>query len=123
MTVKIVTDSVADLPSQVVKELDITVISILVRWGEELYRDGIDREHCSIFHSLGNDSPAHSFTRSIMCNCRARNRYCLVRWHKRNFGRIAVNGGRHSAPAVKVLPLIAPRKEYLAGKHLQPTMA
>jgi len=42
MTVKIVTDSVADLPSQVVKELDITVIPILVRWGEELYRDGID---------------------------------------------------------------------------------
>jgi DegV family protein with EDD domain len=42
MTVKIVTDSVADLPSQVVKELGITVISILVRWGEELYRDGID---------------------------------------------------------------------------------
>ena len=42
MTVKIVTDSVADLPSQVVKELGITVIPILVRWGEELYRDGID---------------------------------------------------------------------------------
>ena len=42
MTVKILTDSVADLPSQVVKELDITVIPILIRWGEELYRDGID---------------------------------------------------------------------------------
>lgn len=42
MTVKIVTDSVADLPSQVAKELDITVVPILVRWGEELYRDGID---------------------------------------------------------------------------------
>jgi DegV family protein with EDD domain len=42
MTVKIVTDSVADLPSQVVKELDITVVPILIRWGEELYRDGID---------------------------------------------------------------------------------
>ena len=42
MTVKIVTDSVADLPSQVVKELDITIIPILIRWGEELYRDGID---------------------------------------------------------------------------------
>jgi len=42
MTVKIVTDSVADLPSQVVKELGITVIPILVRWGEEIYRDGID---------------------------------------------------------------------------------
>jgi DegV family protein with EDD domain len=42
MTVKILTDSIADLPSQVVKELDITVVPILVRWGEELYRDGID---------------------------------------------------------------------------------
>jgi len=42
MTVKIVTDSVADLPSEVVKELGITVIPILVRWGEEIYRDGID---------------------------------------------------------------------------------
>jgi DegV family protein with EDD domain len=42
MTVKIVTDSVADLPSQVVEELDITVVPIIVRWGEELYRDGID---------------------------------------------------------------------------------
>ncbi len=42
MTVKIVTDSVADLPPQVAKELGITVIPILIRWGEELYRDGID---------------------------------------------------------------------------------
>lgn len=42
MTVKIVTDSVADLPSQVVKELGITVIPLLVRFGTELYRDGID---------------------------------------------------------------------------------
>jgi DegV family protein with EDD domain len=42
MKVKIVTDSVADLPSQVAKGLDITVIPIIVRWGDELYRDGID---------------------------------------------------------------------------------
>jgi DegV family protein with EDD domain len=42
MTVKIVTDSVADLPPNIVKELDITVIPILLRWGEEMYRDGID---------------------------------------------------------------------------------
>lgn len=39
---KIVTDSVADLPSDVVKELGITVIPILVRFGEKVYRDGID---------------------------------------------------------------------------------
>jgi DegV family protein with EDD domain len=42
MTVKIVTDSVSDLPSQVVKKLGITVIPIVLRWGEQLYRDGID---------------------------------------------------------------------------------
>jgi len=42
MTVKIVTDSAADLPSQVVSELGITVIPINVRFGTEVYRDGID---------------------------------------------------------------------------------
>ena len=40
--VKIITDSVADVPSEVIKDLDITVIPILIRWGEEFYRDGID---------------------------------------------------------------------------------
>jgi len=42
MTVKIVTDSVADLPAQVTKELGITVIPLNVRFGTEVYRDGID---------------------------------------------------------------------------------
>ena len=42
MPVKVVTDSVADLPPQVVKELGITVIPLNVRFGEEVYRDGID---------------------------------------------------------------------------------
>jgi DegV family protein with EDD domain len=42
MPVKIVTDSVADIPAQVVDELGITVIPVLVRFGEDLYRDGID---------------------------------------------------------------------------------
>ncbi len=42
MTVKIVTDSLCDLPPQIVKELDITVIPIHVCFGTEVYRDGID---------------------------------------------------------------------------------
>ncbi len=42
MAVKVVTDSVADLPASVVKELGITVIPILVRFGETVYRDGVD---------------------------------------------------------------------------------
>jgi len=42
MTIKIVTDSVADLPPQIVKDLDITVIPVNVCFDEEVYRDGID---------------------------------------------------------------------------------
>ena len=42
MPVKVVTDSVADLPLQVVEELGITVIPLNVRFGEKVYRDGID---------------------------------------------------------------------------------
>jgi len=42
MTVKIVTDSVSDLPSEVAEELGITVIPLNVRFGTEVYRDGID---------------------------------------------------------------------------------
>ena len=42
MTVKIVTDSVADLPSQVIEELGITIVPLNVRFGTEVYRDGID---------------------------------------------------------------------------------
>ena len=42
MTVKIVTDSVADLPPQVVEELGITVVPLQIRFGNEVFRDGID---------------------------------------------------------------------------------
>ncbi len=42
MVVKIVTDSVSDIPPQIVDELGITVVPVLVRFGEETYRDGID---------------------------------------------------------------------------------
>ncbi len=42
MPVKVVTDSVADLPPQIIDELGITVIPLNVRFGEKVYRDGID---------------------------------------------------------------------------------
>jgi DegV family protein with EDD domain len=42
MTVRIVTDSVADLPPAVARELGITVIPLVLRFGAESYRDGID---------------------------------------------------------------------------------
>lgn len=42
MTVGIVTDSVADIPPQLVDELDISVVPLSVRFGKDVYRDGID---------------------------------------------------------------------------------
>ena len=42
MVVKVVTDSVADLPRQVVEDLGITVVPLHVRFGSEVYRDGVD---------------------------------------------------------------------------------
>jgi DegV family protein with EDD domain len=42
MSVKIVTDSVSDIPPRVAEELGITVIPVLVCFGEEVFRDGID---------------------------------------------------------------------------------
>jgi DegV family protein with EDD domain len=42
MTVKILTDSLADLPQPLVRELDIKVVPLLIRWGEDTYRDGVD---------------------------------------------------------------------------------
>lgn len=42
MTVRIVTDSTCDLPDEVIKEYDITVVPVYVNLGEESYLDGID---------------------------------------------------------------------------------
>lgn len=42
MTVKIVTDSLGDIPADIVKKLDITVVPIQVLFGTESFRDGVD---------------------------------------------------------------------------------
>jgi DegV family protein with EDD domain len=42
MTVKIVTDSGADLPLDLARELDITVVPVYLRFGDKVYRDGVD---------------------------------------------------------------------------------
>lgn len=55
MTVKIVTDSVSDLPPQVVKELGITVVPLNVRFGTEVYRDGIDLTSEQFYRRLEYD--------------------------------------------------------------------
>ncbi|MBA7685318.1 DegV domain-containing protein [subsurface metagenome] len=52
MTVKIVTDSVADLSPQVAQELGITIVPLNVRFGTETYRDGIDLTAEQFFDKL-----------------------------------------------------------------------
>jgi len=42
MAVKIVTDSLADIPSEVARELGITVVPLNVHFGTQTFRDGID---------------------------------------------------------------------------------
>lgn len=42
MTVRIITDSLGDIPAEIDKELDITVIPINVIFGRINYRDGVD---------------------------------------------------------------------------------
>ncbi|MFC2004654.1 DegV family protein [Chloroflexota bacterium] len=54
MTVKIVTDSIADLPSQITQELGITVVPLHVRFGTEVYRDGVDLTADEFYSRLVN---------------------------------------------------------------------
>jgi len=61
MAVKIVTDSGADLPSQLAEELGITVVPIYVRFGEEVYRDRVSISEDEFYERLTHD-PVHPST-------------------------------------------------------------
>jgi len=54
--VKLVTDSVSDLPPEVVKELEITVIPLHVHFGQETYRDRVDLSSEDFYQKLENSS-------------------------------------------------------------------
>jgi len=61
MTVKIVTDSTADLPPQLAQQLGIIVVPVYVRFGEKVYRDGVDISEDEFYQKLV-DSPTHPTT-------------------------------------------------------------
>ena len=61
MTVKIVTDSTSDLSPQVVQELEIAVVPTYVRFGEKVYRDGVDIGQDELYQKL-LASPIHPAT-------------------------------------------------------------
>ena len=56
MGVKIVTDSSADLPEKVAKDLDISIVPLYVRFGEQVYRDRIDISEDEFYHRLTRDT-------------------------------------------------------------------
>ncbi|HEY78138.1 MAG TPA: DegV family protein [Dehalococcoidia bacterium] len=61
MTVKIVTDSTADLPASVIEELGINVVPLYVRFGEKIYRDQVDISHDEFYQKLQH-GPVHPNT-------------------------------------------------------------
>jgi DegV family protein with EDD domain len=61
MTIKIVTDSTADLPPALAEELGITIVPLYVRFGNETYRDRVDITEDEFYQRLMND-PVHPST-------------------------------------------------------------
>jgi DegV family protein with EDD domain len=61
LSIKIVTDSTADIPPQLARELDISVVPVYVRFGNETYRDRIDITEDQFYQRLMND-PVHPKT-------------------------------------------------------------
>ncbi|MFC1875474.1 DegV family protein [Chloroflexota bacterium] len=56
MTIKIVTDSAADLPAILAEELGVTVVPVYLRFGEEVYRDRVDISEDEFYQRLLHDS-------------------------------------------------------------------
>lgn len=55
------TDSVADLPAMLTEELDVTVVPVYLRFGDEVYRDRVDISEDEFYQRLLND-PVHPNT-------------------------------------------------------------
>ncbi|MFA5629761.1 MAG: DegV family protein [Dehalococcoidales bacterium] len=62
MAVKIVTDSSADIPPELLKEFDIAVVPLYVRFGNDVYKDKVDISNKEFYEKLveGETFPATS---------------------------------------------------------------
>lgn len=56
MVIKIVTDSTCDLPDDLLKELDITVVAEYLSFGEKIYRDQVDIQQDEFYEKLVSGS-------------------------------------------------------------------
>ena len=61
MTIRIVTDSAADLPDMLTEELAVTVVPVYLRFGDEVYRDRVDISEDEFYKRLLHD-PVHPNT-------------------------------------------------------------
>ena len=61
MTVQVITDSTADLSKEIQENLRIRVVPIYVRFGDKIYRDGIDISN-EKFYEMLSLSPVHPAT-------------------------------------------------------------
>ena len=61
MKIKIVTDSTADLPPQLIEKLGITVVPVYLRFGDKVYRDRVDISEDEFYKRLLYD-PFHPST-------------------------------------------------------------
>jgi len=65
LTVKIVTDSGADISAETAKELGITIVPLYIYFGGKTYRDGIEMTPDELYKRLEND-PVHPTTTQPM---------------------------------------------------------
>jgi len=61
MKVQVITDSTADIPPELVRELGIRVVPIYIRFGENTYRDGVDISN-EEFYSMLASTKVHPAT-------------------------------------------------------------
>jgi len=55
MPVKVVTDSISDIPEQVARELGITVVPLHIHFGDEVYLDGVDMNSGQFYERLSRN--------------------------------------------------------------------
>jgi len=51
----IITDSTADIPNEIAKEYQINIVPIYVRFGDNVYRDGVDLSPGQFYEKLGDN--------------------------------------------------------------------
>jgi len=61
MAIKVITDSTSDISPQTARELNIGIVPIYIRFGDDVYRDGVDIQNEEFYRMLTNH-PIHPAT-------------------------------------------------------------